>query len=99
MHAALPYLCPSNYPTLATPLLQTLPPRADTESNRHCGTECGWLAKLAQTLPTPCKGLVSRGRTQPERILVGDLVWPHETSKGSGPRLTQHTTHSTILAS
>jgi len=21
MHAALPYLCPSNYPTLATPLL------------------------------------------------------------------------------
>ena len=24
MHAALPYLCPSNYPTLATPLLATL---------------------------------------------------------------------------
>ena len=23
MHAALPYLCPSNYPTLATPLLYT----------------------------------------------------------------------------
>ena len=23
MHAALPYLCPSNYPTLATPLFVT----------------------------------------------------------------------------
>ena len=25
--------------------LQTLPPRADTESDRRCGTEWGWLAK------------------------------------------------------
>jgi len=24
MHAALPYLCPSNYPTLATPLLRAV---------------------------------------------------------------------------
>ena len=26
--------------------LQTLPPRADTESDRRCGTEWGWLARL-----------------------------------------------------
>jgi len=26
--------------------LQTLPPSADTESDRRCGTEWGWLARL-----------------------------------------------------
>ena len=26
--------------------LQTLPPRADTESNRRCRMEWGWLARL-----------------------------------------------------
>jgi len=26
--------------------LQTLPPLADTESDRRCGTEWGWLARL-----------------------------------------------------
>ena len=28
------------------PSLQTLPPRADTESDRRSGTEWGWLARL-----------------------------------------------------
>ena len=36
----------SPIPLRSTDRFQYLPPRADTESDRRCGTEWGWLARL-----------------------------------------------------